>query len=686
MKKFLRIVLALSIILQVLVFLPAIANAEPLPATGLFLGLEANEYTSCPFLYTYDGTGYITENDLISVGRNKINEYTDYLFLNNAISPIGGKIAMQVKEIPGEKSSLDFLQLTRVNHPVGTKAGVDAKGLAHTYIAPAAPIQAFKGAADILPDIATDNSNGTLLYDNQSIDLTFAAADLTNGAKLVLKVQGYQHNESIPEVIAPKVPAILVQTPDGAGGWITRGTFYPKQLAAIGVFDLQGVIDPANPQVRLLSVSCNQRVAHLIDYVGLDNSADQLTTTVLPLSQALKNGTVDVRSALAVADGQYAALSGKATDQLDLQFTAGAAPAGLNDYFFTSKGYYELEGNTFYVDTMDNAGAWTNRIQTEDFLFIYGMSIVDRVYEYDLTAFKSANLPKSDGTIQVKVRNVLFNGSYGYGYAYLDQAYLKLDGVLLPLISAMTEEETPVDVMTQVGTSDDNKLSMMNKTVILTFQGPIPVPASTDNFNRRDLYTELISPVGDIMLRTTDMNYKVSVPEQWDPRTSNIKIWLEATPSDLEAAKKLAIMSAGQKLVKSINVKVMMKITYTDGTSITKEVDNSYIKTNITVMIPIDDLKAYKDLGIVYIDPSGKTAVIASTRTTIDGIEYISFENNNFSQYGIFTTGKLGVQGAGFDIPKTGENDFTNGLGILMLLTSATLAYLVIRKRRSLKI
>jgi len=71
--------------------------------------VEAVEYTSCPYLYTFDGNDYVLENDIISVARTKTNEYTDYLFINNPISETDGKIRMKIVEPSGEFSRLDLL-------------------------------------------------------------------------------------------------------------------------------------------------------------------------------------------------------------------------------------------------------------------------------------------------------------------------------------------------------------------------------------------------------------------------------------------------------------------------------------------------------------------------------------------------------------------------------------------------
>ena len=79
----------------------------------------------------------------------------------------------------------------------------------------------------------------------------------------------------------------------------------------------------------------------------------------------------------------------------------------------------------------------------------------------------------------------------------------------------------------------------------------------------------------------------------------------------------------------------MMKIEYIDGTVKTKEVDNAHIARNIPVLIPVDEFAGLSDLGIVYIDTQGNTAVLPVTPVTLDGKKYLQFENNHFSEYGV---------------------------------------------------
>ncbi len=636
MRKTFRLILVLAIIFQTLMIF-SVRSSAATSINEIILGIEGNEYISCPFLYTFNGSEFVVENDIISVGRNPGNEYTDHLFLNNPLNPVAGKIHLKIQEIPGESSTLDYLSLLQINHPAGTRAGVDDQGQAHTFVDPAAPIQASKAAQDVLADIATDDRAGVLLYDSQAVELDFPAMDLSAGAKLVIKVHGFQHNESIPDLITPKVPAILIQTEDGSGNWTTRGKFYPKQLAAYGAYDLQQFLDPAQPRVRLVSISCNQRVAHLIDYVGLDPTSDQLTTAIVPVNSVIKNGLEAVSDLTRSPDSQSVQLKGKSGDYLDLEFQAVPTASGVNDFVFTAKGFYEQGENTYYIDTKDNGSNWTNRTSTDSLLYTYAEGMPgsnDKTVEIDLTGYQTSAFPTSNGIYQIKIRNSVTAGSYGDGFANIDRVYLKINGTEVGLTSAMTDAGSPVDVLAQVSDSDNIKVSMTNAAIIVTFSGPVAERKKAVNL-RHELVTLLTNPTDGTGVRTMDLNYYLNDPVIWGTDVKNITVWLESEIFDLAKAQQKARLPAGLTLLKDYNIRLMMKIVYKDGTVETREVDNGDIARNIPVLIPIDEFAGVSNLGIIYMDTKGQTAVLPVTTVTIDGYKFLQFENNHFSEYGV---------------------------------------------------
>ena len=150
-----------------------------------------------------------------------------------------------------------------------------------------------------------------------------------------------------------------------------------------------------------------------------------------------------------------------------------------------------------------------------------------------------------------------------------------------------------------------------------------------------ELVTLLTNPMDTSGVRTMDLNYYMNDPIIWGTDVKNITVWLETEIFDLAVAKQKAKLPVGLMLLKDYNIRLMMKVVYNDGTVETKEVDNAHIARNIPVLIPADEFAGTSDLGIVYMDTEGNTAVLPVTPVTIDGMNYLKFENNHFSEYGV---------------------------------------------------
>jgi hypothetical protein len=138
-------------------------DPDPLPISEINeikLKMYLYETFSCPFVFTWDGAGYQVENDIYSVARGKGQEYTDYLGLANPVVPKDGAYSFEIREIPGEKSSTDWLKLIAIDHPAAVKVGVDSDGNVHSYRNPFAPDSAMDDqSVDVLPLIGAKNDN-----------------------------------------------------------------------------------------------------------------------------------------------------------------------------------------------------------------------------------------------------------------------------------------------------------------------------------------------------------------------------------------------------------------------------------------------------------------------------------------------------------------------------------------------
>lgn len=184
---------------------------------------------------------------------------------------------------------------------------------------------------------------------------------------------------------------------------------------------------------------------------------------------------------------------------------------------------------------------------------------------------------------------------------------------------------------------DPNVSTAIEEIVNEEDSDPEPAKTSSNNFTHHEIVTIMSNPMDDSGIRTSNLNYYLGTPAIWNPEVKNITVWLETEVFDLEKARQTTQLPTGITLLKDYNIRLMMKVLYRNGTSETFEVDNADIKRNIPVLIPVDEFAAYTDLGIVYIDTEGKTAILPVTPVSIDGKDYLQFENNHFSQYGVVT-------------------------------------------------
>lgn len=188
---------------------------------------------------------------------------------------------------------------------------------------------------------------------------------------------------------------------------------------------------------------------------------------------------------------------------------------------------------------------------------------------------------------------------------------------------------------------------------------------------------------------TNDLSSLVAVPEQWESTTTKVEYFLNASEVNAKTANFAFISNAsgalkgvGATLLKSFNIDLMKRVTRQDGTVTESAVDNQYIRGNITVRIPIDaTLAKYTDLSIVYIEETGNLAYLTTKRVMINGIEYLEFDNNHFSVYGIATGAPIGASklDSGL-VPATGEED-TTLTGFILLLIASLLSVQVLQNK-----
>ncbi len=490
-------------------FLSACVSPGKTIASTVTLSIEAKEYNSCPFVYTWDGQSYQKENDIYSVGRGKSKEFTDYLNILNQVTPKDGSYSFQIREINGETSWTDVLKLMVIDHPADVRVGADSSGNIHSYENPISPDSAVDETGnDISAKIAAQDDVTVDMYNNSTVVLDFSSVDISNGAKLVMDLNGFEGK--VGGNFIPVTPAIYIQTLE-SGEWVTRHTFFPKEEWAVGVFDLKPYLVESK-QVRLVGASCFDDKYHIVDYVGLDNMPDRISSVkVLDPQTAILNDAIDVLSEIATSDDNYVNM--KPNDVMTVTFTYDPTDDDVRSFAFISEGYYKPLENTYYVDTWDGS-SWVERFAKT---WPQGNptspnTTPDTTNDVDLSAY----LPDSDGEYKARVRNTVTasNPSYPPSWAYLD--YVKLTVDENSYNPSYAQQYSPaMDILSLVSTSDNSSWDAANKSALIKFNVNKPPIAAC-----KDIIVDLNSN-GDISISADKVNNGSSDPDG-DPITLSV--------------------------------------------------------------------------------------------------------------------------------------------------------------------
>jgi hypothetical protein len=384
------------------------------PAIQTKLTLEAweNQFSlaSCPWVYTWDGSNYVKDNDVYSTARGAGAEYTDFYKLNKPLEATNDKYLLQLKETESESSWTDLVQLKTVDHASNVKISNDENGNILTYSNPSAPVTAVdKNGNSVLSQISIEDNAGTKVYQNDYVDLDFSSYDTSNGATLVMKVLGFQADGDIG-VPTNEKPYIYIQTQDSGGNWVNRNIFYPRSDWTTNAYDLKPYLVDSK-LVRLYVKSCNAGKYHIIDYIGLDLSPQASTTVniLLPV-KAVSSINGEVTEKLSISDNDYASMA--PSESISLEFSASPVSDETRDFIFVSEGYY-LPMGTFFIYTWDGTGwaqrdAWTVRSNT------------DQTKNFDLSMW----LPDPAGEYKVRIWQ-----DYWYNDARIDFVGLTRDSI-----------------------------------------------------------------------------------------------------------------------------------------------------------------------------------------------------------------------------------------------------------------
>ncbi len=420
----------------VLITNPAVAS--PTTTVTLEAWEDPDDY-SCPWVFTWNGSEYVKDNDVYSTARGAAKEFTDYYTLNKPMLPKDGYYSLELREVNNETSYTDLVQLVTVDHASNVNIASDENGDVWTYSNPSPPVSAVDNEGnDVLSQIATEGNAGFKGYHDDYVILDFGGLAIGDSAILVLRVKGFQMDGSDVGDFIPGRPYVFVQTQNNDGDWVTRHSFYPRDDWAISAYNLADYLG-SNTLVRLYVTSCLTEKYHLIDYVGLDTSPQSpITIQTLSATAAIHSINGDVLNKISNSDNNYANMS--PGEKMTFTFPVPDMAGEARHFVLVSEGYYIPVG-TYYIYTWDGS-FWVERDSWES-----GVA-GDQVHDFDLSAF----LPDPDGEYKVRIWE-----DHTWTGAGIDYVGLTVDGTPGTMTYAY-DFETDQSVLTELEASDDDRV------------------------------------------------------------------------------------------------------------------------------------------------------------------------------------------------------------------------------------
>lgn len=363
----------------VMSFVATIGLIAGIAAGGLAILALTKE--SCPFIYSFDGQGYIFDAEPYGGATCPGLERTEWVKLEH-LRDVGGVYRIRLTNEVEETQYTDELKLVVVDHDPGVTIAPDENGAIHTFSRPQPPVHAVDGRGrDILPyvartdwlswetpasdlDLSTSTTKGDLVFEFPKPEGTIAAKIIFNGCNTLWASQMVKrylelHGSNIAACYAAlnsKGPAyeltkkwyydeelyqlqIRVET---TNGWETRGTFigggpFASEDKAY-VLDLKGVSGNAL-RIRLTPPAA----FWAINSIAVDYSEDiPVQVQTIAAAEAVDYAGKDVRGVLALTDQTYQVMA-ETGNWADISFLAPPLRPGLERTILAkASGYYDI--------------------------------------------------------------------------------------------------------------------------------------------------------------------------------------------------------------------------------------------------------------------------------------------------------------------------------------------------------
>ena len=309
----------------------------------------------CPFVYTWDGKGFVEDNNILPQSLEPGNAGIDVLDFYRLMKPLvarNDKYTLHVREDGEDYSRLDNVALVAVDHPAYVDVAMKDDGSVLSYFKPFSLSRAHLRDRDVMRELSNFDS---LAVDVSGDFLDFGFHRSTSpGTPFVPEWKEQSDSPLGPgddgEVVieaggsGEDPPTDAIGRPVLTSNGTTDGSFSPSEGArfrhnASLVYIPLTIADTNNLQMQWPGVVS-------LDYLNLGVKVPaRITVRELALQRAVHDSLGVVTQALSSADGIYAELTQR--HRIELTFAAPSMPPTLQrTFFFVSAGRYDHIGDS----------------------------------------------------------------------------------------------------------------------------------------------------------------------------------------------------------------------------------------------------------------------------------------------------------------------------------------------------
>jgi len=341
-------------------------------AIGVLAVIVALTKSSCPFVYAYDGNGFLFSGEIFSGATQPGLERDDYMLLPG-VSSSGGSYSIRLTNEVHEIQSVNLASLLVVDHPADLSVLIDKNGKVQTFRKPSVPLSAKNSSGEDL--LAIIGKKDSLNYSGnvqgkdgmEEIVMKFLKPRNSDSGKLLIRAKnsfwldvlftkfhmlfGEKYNtfaarqESAP---AGKLNKFLLDQNIPLSAYIEKN----GKWESAGYFNIAGPMAMRDDILPLNLEGINSDTVKIklvtgflfweVDYAGMDFSKIQnVKVSELPVRIALDKDSVDVRNLLQIKDNNYMVLK-EVGDEVMLDFDGPSQQNTGRSIFLHTSGYYKI--------------------------------------------------------------------------------------------------------------------------------------------------------------------------------------------------------------------------------------------------------------------------------------------------------------------------------------------------------